>query len=683
MIEAPALDERSKAIIRLGKDRRLAHKVIFAHRHPQESPLFHYEIMDLWSSTSTQHALVMAFRGAAKSTLAEEALTLSACYREFHNAIILGETYHRAVERLAVVRKEIETNDLLQYLFGNLVGPVWTENKLVLANGIILQAFGRGQSLRGSKHLDWRPDLAFGDDIEDDESTTDEESIDKTKRWLLNVVQPALDPAYRMRINGTPLHPKSVLMQLYEDPEWVHRKYPIKTIHPETGQWQATWPERFPLPEIDILEARAQRFGNMTGFRQEYMCEAEDPARKLFTSEMLTVQPTIRTWQATWVMYDPARTTDPKTSAHTGKVVWSWIGNRLVVWHASGHFWQPSDLLEDMFRTEDEYKPVEIFIEADGLNEWLLQPIRSEQLKRGYILPLTPVKAPRGKLDFIGGLQPYFKAREIIFNADFPDLRSQLLGFPSGRIDIPNALAYALLLRPGAPVYEGFGIGNIADDLPVVSRVPAWLALNATAQHTTGALVQIVDGGVNVIADWVMEGDPGQCLQAIVAAVGPVAGRASSAYAPPSHFSDSDTIGLQASASRIPVAVRSGGQSLTGRDQIRSLLTRQVHGHPAVRVSTQARWTLNALSGGYCFEKTKHGTLSDFTKQGPHRTLMEGIESVAALMQLGLDVDERERRYATLPDGTRHLTSAAAGTTVRDSKATWGVLLSQSRGLRR
>ncbi len=678
MTEAPVLDERSKAIIALGTDRRLAHKVVFSHRHPQESPDFHYEIMDLWSSTKTQHAIIMAFRGAAKSTLAEEALTLSACYREFHNAIILGETYHRAVERLAAIRKEFETNDLLQYLFGNLVGPVWTENKLVLSNGIILQAFGRGQSLRGSKHFDWRPDIAFGDDIEDDESTTDEESIDKCKRWLLNVVQPALDPSYRMRINGTPLHPKSVLMQLYNDPEWVHRKFPIKTIDPQTGLWRPTWPDRFPLEDIDKLEARAQRFGNTIGFRQEYMCEAEDPGTKLFTSEMITVQPTIRTWQATFVMYDPARTVDPKTSAHTGKVVWSWIGNRLVVWHASGHFWQPSDLIEDMFKTDDEYRPVEIFVEADGLNEWLLQPIRSEQLKRGYILPLTPVKAPRGKLDFIGQLQPYFKAREVVLNADFPDLRSQLLGFPTGRIDVPNALAYAISLRPGAPVYDGFGIGHIADELQLLSRLPAWLAVNATPQHTTAVLVQVVDGGLNVINDWVAEGDPGATLPGLMASVGPVAGRTVSLFAPPPHFSDYDTIGLLAAAGRLPVRVRSGGPSLNGRAYLRSLLTRSVRGRSALRVSSQARWTLNALSGGYCFEKTKHGTLSDFTKQGPHRTLMEGVESVTALMQMGAADDEGDRRYTMSPNGVRHLTSLDVKASVRDSKADWGTLLART-----
>lgn len=663
------LDDLSKTIIKLGRNRRLAHNVLFGHRHPQETPIFHYEVMDLWSSPAPL-ALVMAFRGAAKSTLAEEGITLSSLYREFHNCIILGETWSRACERLAVIKREIETNELIRYLFGDLVGPTWTEDKIVLATGQVIQAFGRGQSLRGSKHLDWRPDLVFGDDVEDEESCVDEDAINKTKRWWLNVVEPAMAPGYRARINGTPLHPRSMLMQLYEDPEWEHRKYPIERVNPETGEREATWPARFPLPAVDRLRARAERMGNMTGFNQEYMCEAENVAEKPFRAEMIRVEPRVRTWQATWAMYDPARTTG-KTSATTGKVVWSWIGNKLVVWRAEGRFWQPSELIEDLFKTDDEFSPVSIYVEEDGLNEWLLQPIRSEQVKRNLLLPVVPVKAPKGKFDFIRQLQPFFKAGEISCVQDFPDLRSQLVSFPSGRIDVPNALAYALRLRPGAPVYEEFTVQHIVEDMPGVPRVPVWLAINATVQHTTGVLMQFVNGALHILADYAREGDPGAELAGVLADASVFVGRGLHVYAPPMHFSDYDTLGLRAAAARIPVDVRQSGPTVNGRDQLRALLSQATR---TLKVSSNARWTLNALSGGYCYEITKHGTLSDFTVKGVYRTLMEGLESVVGLMQIAGEDDER--RFATTATGVRHLTALATGETLRPSKSDWGTLLS-------
>jgi len=209
-----------------------------------------------------------------------------------------------------------------------------------------------------------------------------------------------------------------------------------------------------------------------------------------------------------------------------------------------------------------------------------------------------------------------------------------------------------------------------------VSRVPAWLALNATAQFTTGALLQVVDGALHIIADWVNEGDPGQSLQGLVASAGVVAGRGLACFALPEHFGNYDTVGLRGAAAAIPCDVRPGGPALAGRDQIRRLLARTIHGRAALQVGTQARWTLNALSGGYCFEITKHGTLSDFTKPGAYRTLLEGIESVAALLAVGVE-DEADRR-TTVTNGVRHLTALATGETTRPSKSDWGVLLSQT-----
>src|SRR3954467_9359699 len=106
------LDPRSEGIVKLGRDPRLAHQALFAHRHPQKTPVFHWEIIDLWHGQHPR-VLVQAFRGAAKSTIAEEAIIVQACLRQFKNGIILGETYDRAVERLRAIKHEFETNQVI------------------------------------------------------------------------------------------------------------------------------------------------------------------------------------------------------------------------------------------------------------------------------------------------------------------------------------------------------------------------------------------------------------------------------------------------------------------------------------------------------------------------------------------------------------------------------------------
>lgn len=653
-------EQREQLIEKLARNPRLAHATFFGHRHPHANPPFHDEIIELWHGPD-EKVLVEAFRGAAKSTRAEEAIVIMAALRQFRNAIVLGETFDRAVDRLKAIKHEIENNEFIAELFGSLVGDTWTESRIVLSNGVCIQAVGQGQSLRGVKHLDARPDMAFADDIENEDSVLTPEARQKVISWLYSVVLPALDPKRRIRINGTPLNPESLIVRLSKDRSWVSRRYPIK-YRDENGEWRPTWGERFPLATIDELEEEYTRLGLTTNFRQEYMCEAEDPAVKAFTADMFRVEPTVRTWHAVYCMYDPARTARTKSaggkeSADTGAVHFSWLNNRLIIWDAYGRKWKPDEIINDMFRADAEYSPVTIGVERDGLEEFILQPLRQEQLKRGYAIPIRAMKAPKGKLDFIRGLQPFFKAHEIIFAKDLPDLRAQLLAFPTGLIDIPNALAYALMLRPGQSVYENFSWAHVADQLYKLPRAPMYLAVNGTQMYTTAVLIQMVDGAFNILWDAVREGDPGATLEGMLRDANVEAGQKVKLFAPPDHFGNYDTIGLRGSARKVPVDLHKGGQPLDGRDEIRGLLQRNIKGHPALRVSGAARWALNAFSGGYCKEVLKTGMLTEFAVDGPYKTLMEGIESLAALLKFGQMREEQAVNWATATDGRRYISA--------------------------
>jgi hypothetical protein len=651
-------DPRDDIIERLARNPRLAHATLFPHRHGDETPDFHLEMIDAWHS-SMPHVITEAFRGGAKSTIAEEAITTMACLRQFKNAIILGDNETRAKERLTSIKHELEYNEDLIELFGSLVGETWTETKIVLTNGVVMQAYGRGQSLRGAKHLSQRPDMAFGDDMESEDDIVTPEAREKFKQWFLKVVMPALTPQHRFRIAGTPLHPESWLVKLKHSMGWRFKSYPIK-YKDGNGLWQPTWPARFPISKIDEIEQGYIEAGATQEFAQEYMVQAEDPTIKAFTADMIRVEPTVRTWHATYAMYDPARTVKT-TSATTGVVVFSWIANRLIIWDAYGPKWKPDEIIADMFRVDQDYAPVTIGVERDGLEEFILQPLRQEQVRRAYAIPIRPMKAPKGKLDFIRSMQPFFKAGEVVFAKDLPQLQAQLLGFPTGAIDIPNALAYALLLRPGQPIYDGFSNLNVVEEIFKLPRQPMYLAVNATQMYTTAVLVQVNDGVFNVLWDSVREGDPGAVLAGIVADAGLEGGTKPRLYGAPEHFGNYDTVGLRGAARKIPVDLSQGGLGLDGRDEVRALLRRQIRSGTALRVSQRARWTLNAFAGGYCKSVLKNGILSEFADEGPYKTLMEGLESFASLLKMGDLSNDTPINYAYTPDGRRYVSSLATG----------------------
>ena len=631
------MDPHKEILLKFKRDRVLAHNILFAHRHPNLTPPFIRDMILAWHSREPR-VLFEVFRGGAKSTTSEEAILIKAAFREIRNYLIVGATKDRAYERLHAIRHEVETNDRLAEVFGDLHGSTWGDGELVLSNGVRLLAMGKGQSLRGVKYLDARPDGVFGDDLEEPEDVRTPEARARTLDWLLFDLIPALDTnRAHARVAATPLDPEALPAQLIRA-GWVHKKYPIEYTD-DLGLRCATWTDREPLVKIDERRHAAIKVGKLRQYNMEYMCEAESAGEKAFRKEMFRIEPQVRTWQNRFCMYDPARTVS-STSATTGFADWSWIGGRLVVWEGWGRQLMPDEIIADMFRYNEECAPTWIGVEEDGLNQWLLQPIRAEQIKRGVVLPIKPVKAPKGKIDFIRGLQPYFQARECIFAKDLPELTAQLLSFPTGRIDGPNALAYAPRLRPGAPMYDEFGARHVAEDMkPMMSR-DMTLVISCSGSMVMAALVQVIDGALRIYADWEREGDAGTVLAPLLQDVTVFAQRRPALVMPPIHFDQYNNMGLKQAAVKLNWDVRKGTDMPAGRALLRDMLKKEVRGMQAILVSDRARWVTNGFAGGYARALLKGGVLADYAEEGPYRVMMEAVESFAGLMKLGMATDD-------------------------------------------
>src|SRR6516225_1765398 len=336
-------DNRETLILKFASDRVVAHQALFAHRHGSTTPAFHDELIELWHSRASR-VLVLAFRGGGKSTLAEEALVLAAAMKLVRNVLIIGSNSERANDRLRAIKHEFETNDDLIDLYGNLHGSVWNEGRIVLANGVCIQAFGRGQALRGVKHLDMRPDFCFCDDLEEEEHIRTAEARQETLRWFMRELIPVLDKNGRIRVNATPLDREALPMVLSRQPGWVTKIYPIEYIDPQ-GFHRATWPARFPLKWVEEKREEFQSLGLQAEFSQEYLCVPEDAASKVFLPSMIQLKPRTRTYEPVFACYDPARTVKAG-SAMTGWAVWSPVGKQLIVWDGGAEFWKPDEIIE-------------------------------------------------------------------------------------------------------------------------------------------------------------------------------------------------------------------------------------------------------------------------------------------------------------------------------------------------
>ena len=136
----------AEAIRLIEADKWTAHSLLFRHRHQLNGRIvpsadFHEQFVnDFWSDE--QYRIDLAFRGSAKSTTAEESITLAVALRAFRNILIIGSSEARAAERLASVAYELSQNEPMIRLFGDQKSPdrPWTQTKLVTAYQCCVQA---------------------------------------------------------------------------------------------------------------------------------------------------------------------------------------------------------------------------------------------------------------------------------------------------------------------------------------------------------------------------------------------------------------------------------------------------------------------------------------------------------------------------------------------------------------
>lgn len=656
-----SVDAQRELILALGRDPVQAHTFLFPHRHTDPLTSAHIDFIE-WFHSDEEQVEFEGFRGFGKSTLAEEGVIIKALYKRFKNALVISATSDLSVEHLATIATELLSNERINTIFGEQTGDEWSAEKIVLANGVALQAISKGQKMRGTRHKEDRPDFLYIDDVEDDEDVREPKARSKTRQWFFRKLLPACAPPghYQARVLGTDLDPESLLSELKRS-GWVARKYPLLYLG-DDGKEHPTWPARFPREVCERIRDSYMRRGAMRDFDIEYQCQVDRPQDKAFAPEMIRVHPHVRTWQAVYQMWDPARTVN-ESSADTGYAAWSWIGPKLVIWDAYGRKMMPDAIVNAIYQEAEGFDPIWVGVEEDGLNQWLMQPLRQKALHLGRALPIRGVKAPPGKISFIKGLQPFFMAREVEFAKDLPELKQQLLNFPKPPIDIPNALAYALRLRPGAPIYDEFGSRHMTEDMRAMPREPLWLALNAAGGLVSGVLVQSIDGALRVYKDWVMEGDPQSVIHRIVTNAVMEAGQNVRIVCGAVHYDRHNNAGLVQAVKALPAEPWQGTKPEQGRAYLRSILTREHQHMPMLQVNQGARWTANGLAGGFSRALMKGNIMSDVPEEGMYRVVIEGLEAFCGRLAFWLDDDDNrdnETGIAYTSDGRRYRSAIRA-----------------------
>jgi len=640
--------------------------MLFAHRHSHETPSYHVEIMDAWRSAD-EFVLIEAYRAGAKTTLAEEFLLMEGAFANFFYALLIAETYSKACQTLEAIAFEAVSNSKLKTLFGGrLLSRKPTENKVWFASGALIEAVGWEQELRGFKYHARRPDRAYLDDIENKERVRDKDAVDASYSKLYRELRPAMDKENRkIRFTQTPIAVDCLVTRVRADPEWVCYAFPICDGVVEDPKTRSAWPARFPMEWVRAEKAAFERAGKLTEFDQEYMLIADSPEAKSFREEMLMFCDSApAAWLPRQVIMDPSRTASATKSDRTGRVVVSRMGSRFFVHESGGYYWKPSEIVQDAFNTAERHHAAGLAIEKNSLDDWLMEPLRNEMLKRGRALELEALQAPqdRDKLAFIMGLFPFFKAKEVYFvggRTAHAQLIAEILNFPAGMLDIFNALAYALRVFGGQLVYEDFGEDNVAAAPEPERTDTVYLAWNATSAETVCVAVMRHARYESVLRDWAVAGAVSDAVRAISVEVRSAFPHSRiETYVPAQLHDEVRRVGLYPALIAERFRPYRAEHAAVARGGLADRIRARIKGRSLLSVDRRAERTLAALAGGYKFVVKAGGKMEQEPKAGVSRLVGEALECLTVFLDKGInEAAVAGAHYNVNPQGQKYMSS--------------------------
>ncbi|WP_080058971.1 hypothetical protein [Spirosoma aerolatum] len=382
---------------------------------------------------------------------------------ELDGMIVVSSNQNKAIGLLIDLQLELQHNERYiydygeQYSFGD-----WAEGEFSTRDGAGFWALGRGQSPRGLRNAEKRPNLGVVDDLDDDELVENEDRVEKTVNW----VEGALFPCFsilgaRFIVAGNRIHRKSVLAHLVGD---VEEGDPVKPAiyhckvyaleNPKTHQMDQSeagvpaWKERYTRKMLEEKWSKIRYAMVQREFFHIFIVSG-----KVIKSEWMTYIKTPPLAHYPFIVtYNDPSWKDTKKNDYKAIVALGPLGkyrDLLDCWVAQATKTAMAKAHYDMHEwlLSEGASIIYHFIEGGLMQDSHIEEYQTEGQNRGYMLPIQVDK--RQKPDKAGrieaNLQPLFElgcfriSQRLKGNKHFVNWKDQLLSFPTGHDDAPDA----------------------------------------------------------------------------------------------------------------------------------------------------------------------------------------------------------------------------------------------------
>lgn len=272
-MRAQLLNNRALRIKMTSQSHLLFFAMYFADYMQHEISDLHREFFAITEKDDTPLAVVMAFRGSAKTTIMTTSYPIWAVVgrQQKKFVVIASQTMNQARVHLTNIKRELESNELL----ANDLGPFveqreeWGSTSLFIPKyNARIAAISTEQSVRGIRHGATRPDLIIADDVEDTQSVKTKDGRNKTFDWYTGEIIPAGDTYTKRIVVGNLLHEDSLLMRLKNlidrnEIDGLFTEWPI------IKNGLITWPGKF--PDKQAIKKAERAVASRIAWEREYM----------------------------------------------------------------------------------------------------------------------------------------------------------------------------------------------------------------------------------------------------------------------------------------------------------------------------------------------------------------------------------------------------------------------------
>lgn len=426
----------------------------------EESPAFHTEILK--DFVRGGRVAIGAPRGFAKSTITNViSASWFSIYSKYHFILIISDTYTQAKMQLGALKSELENNDVLRDIYGELRGSTWGEDTIIV-NGIdgpvMIKAVGAGMKIRGLKYNQYRPELAIIDDLENQEAVANKERRDKLERWFNYDLMPGLAKNGNIIYLGTILHYSALLKKVLDR----HGKYEsFKTkLYKAITDGKSLWPQMYSIEKLIAMrdDPKDPHYVGALVFAQEYQNEPQDDKDRMFKIEWLDKQYSLNETEHIWKQSNPDGEwkndffskimggVDPAISEKDTADYFAMVtvgiaketGDIYILDYFRDRIGDPMKQVKVILDKYQEWGHDKIRIETVAYQQGLYSLVRTEGAKQNIYPPISSFKPDRDKVRRANIHSSNFSGGLVKLRTDHPQFRDfyeELLQFPLGEHD--------------------------------------------------------------------------------------------------------------------------------------------------------------------------------------------------------------------------------------------------------